>query len=285
MIPVPAGAARRTTRPAPCRPLTSWCSVRPSRSGTRTTPRFAASVALRIASGTSRALPWPKPTRPFWSPTTTSAAKPKRRPPFTTFATRLICTRRSTNSLSRSSRLRSRPRPPSPSRAIRFIHQSNIAARSGDAVQFGCFPSKVQAALAGAVGKRFDAPVIHIAAAVEHHFVDAGLLGPLGEFLADALCGLDGRASLHRFAQRLFERGGGRNSVAPLVVDDLSVDLLRGAKNAEPRATARMSADRATHASFASIRGGLGVSHAVASYFFLPSLRKMNSPAYFTPFP
>jgi hypothetical protein len=30
---------------------------------------------LRIASGTSRALPWPKPTLPFWSPTTTSAAK------------------------------------------------------------------------------------------------------------------------------------------------------------------------------------------------------------------
>src|SRR5580700_2118716 len=238
-----------------------------------------------MASGTSRALPWPKPTRPFWSPTTTSAANPKRRPPFTTFATRLICTRRSTNSLSRSSRLRSRPRPPSPSRAIGFIHRQSPRRALIGASQSRCFSSKVQTALAGAIRQRFDAPVIHVAAAVEHHFVDAGLLRPLGEFLADALCGLDGRASLHRFAQRLFERGGGRNSVAPLVVDDLSVDLLRGAKNAEPRATARMSADRATHASFASIRCGLGVSHAVASYFFLPSLRKINSPAYFTPFP
>ena len=38
-------------------------------------PRLAASVALRIASGTSRALPWPKPTRPFSSPTTTERGK------------------------------------------------------------------------------------------------------------------------------------------------------------------------------------------------------------------
>ena len=57
------------------------------------------SVALRIASGTSRALPWPKPTRPFWSPTITSAAKPKRRPPLTTLATRLMWTSLSMNSL------------------------------------------------------------------------------------------------------------------------------------------------------------------------------------------
>ena len=39
-------------------------NVRPSFSGTRINARFAASVALRMASATSRALPWPKPTRP-----------------------------------------------------------------------------------------------------------------------------------------------------------------------------------------------------------------------------
>ena len=58
----------------------------------------------------------PKPTRPFWSPTTTSAAKPKRLPPFTVLETRLIATRRSANSgvsSSRSRRPRPRPRPPS----------------------------------------------------------------------------------------------------------------------------------------------------------------------------
>jgi hypothetical protein len=68
------------------------------RSGTRIIWRLACSVALRIASGTSLALPLPKPTRPFWSPTTTSAAKPKRLPPFTVLDTRLIATRRSANS-------------------------------------------------------------------------------------------------------------------------------------------------------------------------------------------
>jgi hypothetical protein len=38
--------------------------VRLSRKGTRTIDFLASSVALRMASGTSRALPWPKPTRP-----------------------------------------------------------------------------------------------------------------------------------------------------------------------------------------------------------------------------
>ena len=59
MMPVPGLAERITTLPAPKRPLASWCSVRPSRSGMRTMLRLACSVALRIASGTSRALPVP----------------------------------------------------------------------------------------------------------------------------------------------------------------------------------------------------------------------------------
>ena len=70
---------------------------------------LACSVAFRIASGTSFALPLPKPTRPFWSPTTTKAAKPKRLPPFTVLETRLIATKRSANS-GVSSRSRRFPR-------------------------------------------------------------------------------------------------------------------------------------------------------------------------------
>src|SRR5674476_1162275 len=87
---------------------------------TRVRLRLADSVALRIASGTSRALPWPKPTRPFWSPITTSAAKPNRLPPLTTFATRLMWTSLSTNSLSRSSRPPLWPPPRSRSPAMVF---------------------------------------------------------------------------------------------------------------------------------------------------------------------
>ena len=55
-------------------------------------------MALEIATGTSRALPKPKPTRPLPSPTTVSAVKPNWRPPFTTFAVRLTATSFSVNS-------------------------------------------------------------------------------------------------------------------------------------------------------------------------------------------
>ena len=55
-------------------------------------------MALEIATGTSRALPKPKPTRPAPSPTTVSAVKPNCRPPLTTFAVRLTATSFSMNS-------------------------------------------------------------------------------------------------------------------------------------------------------------------------------------------
>jgi hypothetical protein len=52
---------------------------------------FAASIPLRIACGTSFALPDPKPTTAAeGSPTTTSAANDMFLPPLTTFVTRLI---------------------------------------------------------------------------------------------------------------------------------------------------------------------------------------------------
>src|SRR5882672_5331156 len=156
--------------------------------------RLAASVALRMASGTSRALPWPKPTRPRWSPTTTSAAKPKRRPPFTTLATRLMCTSLSIRSLSRSSLSRLRPRPPRsrpppslesrccPSRAILLPYLLRRTVLNAAAIN--CL--KLQTALAGRVGERLDAPVIDVAAAIEHHLLDALGDAALGDLLADA---------------------------------------------------------------------------------------------------
>jgi len=89
MTPVPSDAGLSRTSPAPKRPMTSNGIV-PSISGTSSMPFFAFSMPLRIASGTSFALPRPKPTRPALSPTTTSALKLNRRPPFTTLATRLM---------------------------------------------------------------------------------------------------------------------------------------------------------------------------------------------------
>src|SRR5689334_2644146 len=134
-----------------------------------------------MASGTSRALPWPKPTRPFWSPTTTSAAKPKFLPPFTTLATRLIATSLSTSSdCSRSpppppSRRRPRPRSPRSPRSPPRSPASRAIRVS----------SEFQSALAGGVGHCFHTAVEQIAAAVEHHVGNAGLLGPFGDELAD----------------------------------------------------------------------------------------------------
>src|ERR1700755_1546475 len=151
--------------------------------------RFAASVALRIASGASRALPWPKPTRPFWSPTTTSAAKPKRRPPFTTLATRLMLTSFSTSSP--SSRLRSRSPPRSrrsPPLSLRAILSALLEG---------------QAALAGGVGQGLHPAMKQVGSAVEDDLLDARGDGPLGQQLADRLGRLDVGAGLELRAKLL----------------------------------------------------------------------------------
>src|SRR4029450_11844864 len=71
----------------------------------------AEAVALPVAPATSPALPCRKPRRPLPSPTTTSAAKPKRLPPFTVLDTRLMWTSFSISSSPPSS---SPPRPRAP---------------------------------------------------------------------------------------------------------------------------------------------------------------------------
>src|SRR5699024_8025671 len=80
------------------RPLIS-CGIVVPTIGTSTRPFFALSIAFLIASGSSSAFPMPKPILAFLSPTTTTAAKRKLRPPFTTLATRLMVTTRYSNSV------------------------------------------------------------------------------------------------------------------------------------------------------------------------------------------
>ena len=91
MTPVPSEAGFSITLAAPKCAITSWGMVLPF-IGTTIKLRRAMEMPLRIASGTALALPRPKPTRPWPSPTTITALKLKRRPPFTTFATRLMKT-------------------------------------------------------------------------------------------------------------------------------------------------------------------------------------------------
>src|SRR5688572_2748091 len=183
--------------------------------------RLACSVALRMASGTSRALPAPWPTRPLPSPTTTSAAKPNRRPPFTTLATRLIETSFSTKSP--SSRSRSRSRPP----------RSPFSPR---AICPGIPFLELQTALAGPVGERLHPPVIEISAAVEHHRLDAGRLGALGDQEPNLLGGVLVGAGLELGLQILVERGGGRERRAFRIVDDLGVYVPARPEHGQARA-------------------------------------------------
>src|SRR3954464_11238706 len=98
------------------------------------------------------------------SPTTTSAVNEKRRPPLTTLATRLISTTRS---------WRSRP--------------AWLTVRSilGEGMRKEVLGLDGEAAPPGPPGEPLHAPVVAVAAAVEHRALDAGVLGALGEQLAD----------------------------------------------------------------------------------------------------
>src|SRR5437763_16619103 len=133
---------------------------------------LAISMPFLMAAGTSLALPEPKPTRPFPSPTTTRALKLKFLPPLTTLVTRLIWTTLSIIPLSLlSSRSRRSPRgEPCPGR---FIGRCNRCL-----LEF-------QTVFARRVGERFDVAVIEITAAVEDHARDAFVLGALGDQCAD----------------------------------------------------------------------------------------------------
>src|SRR5258708_16659008 len=209
--------------------------------------RLACSVALRIASGTSRALPVPKPARPLPSPTTTTAAKPKRRPPFTTLATRLMLTSFSTRSL--SSRSPSRRRPPRSRPSFRAIVVTPILR------------SETQPAFAGGVGKRLDAAMEHEPAAVEHDFLDACLDRALGDQAPDFLCGADIGAGLDLALDILVEGRGGGQRHALRVVDDLRIDMLGRAEDRQPGTSAGLAAEAEAKAPLAAREQLLGFWH------------------------
>src|SRR5262249_32308499 len=151
---------------------------------------LAASMPLRIASGTSRALPVPNPTVPFSSPTTTSALNDRFLPPLTTFVTRLIAITWSLRS--------------TPSDATLRIRALRLALEAG---------------LAGRLGEALDAAVIDVATATEDHLLDALLPRALGNQLADLARG--GDVAPRVAAHRLLDRRRRDERVPLRVVDDL----------------------------------------------------------------
>src|SRR5258708_23353804 len=229
--------------------------------GTATMLFLASSTPLRIASGTSPALPRPKPTRPAPSPTTTSALKEKRRPPLTTLATRLTETMRSWRSLL----------PPRSSR--------RLSIRIAIAL-------KLQSRFAGGVGQRLDAAVVEIAAPVEDHGAGPGLARALGDGLAHGDGGVGVGGDLELLAQvGLVGRGRGQGD-ALRVVDHLRRDVVQAAEDRQPR-TLRGSGDALPHPDVPAITRGAAVvlgEHLRAPYFAfpalpdLPALRRSFSP-------
>src|SRR6267154_6452573 len=92
ITPVPSGAGFNSTFPDPYRPRIR-CGIEVCVRFTLIRFFFADSIALRIACGTSLALPAPWPTTAAdGSPTTTSAANERFLPPLTTLVTRLMAT-------------------------------------------------------------------------------------------------------------------------------------------------------------------------------------------------
>src|SRR5437016_7330246 len=165
----------------------------------------AASIPLRIADGTSLALPMPKPTTlAEGSPITTSAEKLRFLPPFTTLVTRLIATTCSLRFKAAGS--------------MRFTEVT--------------MKLKLQSCFARGIGQRLDASMILKAAAVEDHTLDAFFLGALGHQLADGFGGG------HVAAFGLGTLGDARcrhQRIAFAIIDDLGVDMGLAAKHRQAR--------------------------------------------------
>src|ERR1700709_1797594 len=98
----------------------------------------------------------------------------------------------------------------------------------------GCL-SELQSARTGAVGERLDAPVIEVAAAIEHDALDTGLERPACDLATDSgrKIGLRTGHAVEGLRRRRGERA------ARVVVDDLGVDPAVRPVHGEPRARGR----------------------------------------------
>src|SRR5437773_3968960 len=222
MMPVPSGAGFSSTEPAPNLP-TIRCGIVVPFSGTRIRFFFAASMPFLIAEGTSYALPIPKPTTPWPSPTTTSALKLRFLPPLTTFVTRLIETTVSLMSSCDGS-MRSRVR-------VRMLLSLGRASSAPTLSEF-------QSGFPGRVGDGANAPVIQESAAIEDDAFDPLVDRALGDRLADHFGALQVPAA-HRLLEHAFERRldarRRRQRLAAHVVDDLRVDVADAPEHAQAR--------------------------------------------------
>src|SRR5687767_2620314 len=200
--PVPSGAGLSSTLPEPNLP-TTWCGiVAPLPSGTRIRFFFAASMPFLMADGTSFALPMPKPTTPWPSPTTTSALKLRFLPPLTTFVTRLIET------------------------TVSLI--SSCEGSTFSRVLFISATSELQTGFSCRVSHCFHTAVIKKSVAIEDDALDALFDQPLGDGLADGLRALDVSAAgllRQRALHRRLDGRRRRDRLAAGIVYDLHIHV------------------------------------------------------------
>ena len=140
-------------------------------------------------------------------------------------------------------------------------------------------PLKLETRFAGRIRERLHAPVELETGTVERHLAHARCLGALGDGTADGLGRLDIARRFQTFADLLLNRGGGGNDLGARRIRHLRIDVLRGTVHAQ-----------AGDAQIAYVRTGFDGAPQTAlflrrNHFFLPSLRVICSPAYFTPLP
>ena len=177
---------------------------------------FASSMPLRIASGTSEALPKPKPTMPLPSPTTTRAANLKIRPPLTVLDTRLMATTFSCKS---------------------SVDASILAKSIPPRLEF-------EAALASTLCQLFDTAVINITAAVKNDFGNALFHAPFCQSSADLAVQLLCCRRMPSNSLSIVDAAAKRNAVH--IVNKLGVDVFCGAEYIQAR-TLRCAADFSTN--------------------------------------
>src|ERR1700744_3228761 len=179
---------------------------------------FAASMPLRIACGTSFALPEPYPTTPApGSPTTTSAANDMFLPPLTTLVTRLIATTWSFRLYCPASSFLF-------SVAIRFLISFWPAYAAPKNL-------KLETGFARCIGEGLHASVIEIPATIEHNLLDALFLRALRNQLAHLL-------RCRHIATCLQLRGLGRcgnNCDALCIVNHLGINVVQRAIHVQAR--------------------------------------------------
>src|SRR3569833_4237279 len=134
--------------------------------------------------------------------------------------------------------------------------------------------SELEAGFAGGVGQGLHTAVVEVSAAIEDHFLDLGRLATLGDQLADGLGRILRTAALDRALDAHGEGRGCCQRTARRVVDDLGVDVLVGAMDAQTRATIGPGLDRLANARLAPFSSLLTDGNVRRSLLLLAFLKR-----------